>query len=279
MDIKQFKNFFKPYAKTVDSVNETSAFWRLSDAIIMEIIQKEIIPFCNQKTTILDAGGGTARWAINISKNTISKIIVFDKSEDMLAKAEENLEKANVTEKITLIQGDMINMSSIKNESIDHVVSIYSPLSFIYEQDKAMKELYRITKKGSRILIMAHGYYNALFSKINNYKATITELEKLENTNRVTWAPHVPELVTHSKETIEKLFVNTGFTPLKTFGIPVLVQPGVEDFDPDNKKVSEISKYLENTNIFNNILKLEMRYNSMSTISNRGMSIFALAIK
>lgn len=274
-----FDKFFEPYSKTVDQVDQTSAFWRLSDALIFEIIKMEISPFINEKTVILDAGGGTARWAIKINDELKVSVIVFDRSKDMLAKAHENVIAANKSDSINLVEGDITNMDSVPDASIDHIVSIYSPLSFIYDQEKALNELFRVLKKGGRLLIMSHGHHNALYSKINNYRTEITQLKNLEDARIVKWSDHVPDLVTHSKESIEALLQKTDFLPIKTYGVPVYVQPGPEDFDPSNEKVSAISKYLEDPLVFKSIFDLERRHNGDPTICNRGMNIFALATK
>lgn len=279
MEQEIFDKFFEPYSKNVDQVDQTSAFWRLSDALILEIIKKEISPFINENTVILDAGGGTARWAIKINDALKISIIVFDRSKDMLAKAHENVRVANKSDSISLVEGDITNMNSIPDASIDHIVSIYSPLSFIYDQEKALSELYRVLKKGGRLLIMSHGHHNALYSKINNYRTEVTQLKNLENARIVKWSDHVPDLVTHSKESIEALLHKTNFSPIKTYGVPIYVQPGPEDFDPNNEKVSAISKYLEDPIVFQSIFDLEMRHNGDPTICNRGMNIFALAEK
>lgn len=274
-----FDSFFNPYSKTVDKAADISAFWRLSDAIITEIIQREISPYCTKKSLIMDAGGGTGRWAIKLSKFLKGKIVVFDRSTDMLLRARENVKQSNTSNRIDIIEGDLTNIKFFTDKSIDHIVSIYSPLSFIYEQMKTAQELFRILKPGGRILIMSHAHFNAMASKINNYKASPEELKKLVETRIVKWAPHVPELVTHSKESIEQLFLNVGFNILKTYGVPIFIQPGPEDFDPENKQKSNISKYLEDPNVFSTIFKIEMEYNSLDTTANRGMNMFLLAEK
>ncbi len=274
-----FDSFFGPYAKNVDKAAVVSAFWRLSDDIITEIIRREIAPYCTDSSLTMDAGGGTGRWAIKLADVLKGKIVVFDRSQDMLEKASENIKKSNVSSRIDIVEGDLAQINSFADNSVDNIVSIYSPLSFIYEQGKVAKELFRILKPDGRILIMSHGYHNALASKINNYQSSPEELQKLKNEGRVKWTSHVPELVTHSKESIEKLFLDAGFYIHKTYGLPVFVQPGPEDFDPGNEKKSSVSKYLENPDIFKLVFEIEMKYNSCETVVNRGMNIFMLVEK
>jgi ubiquinone/menaquinone biosynthesis C-methylase UbiE len=274
-----FDTFFNPYAKTVDKAAGVSAFWRLSDEIITEIVRREIAPYCTDSSLTMDAGGGTGRWVIKLSGVLKGKLVVFDRSEDMLAKASENIGNSNVSDRISIVEGDLTQIDDFADNSVDNIVSIYSPLSFIYKQDKAAKELFRILKPGGRILIMSHSYHNALASKINNYRADAKELQRLANEQRVKWAPHVPELVIHSKESIEKLFSDAGFQIQKTYGVPVFVQPGPEDFDSENEKKSAVSEYLENPDVFKLIFEIEMRFNANETVANRGMNMFMLAEK
>ena len=72
---------------------------------------------------------------------------------------------------------------------------------------------------------------------------------------------------------------NAGFKIEATYGIPVFIQPGPEDFDPENKQRSQISKALENKKYFQNALETEMAHNSKSTVANRGVNIFTVAKK
>lgn len=279
MDQKIFDDFFRHYAQNVDKADNVSAFWRLSDALIMEIIKENIGKYCTKKSVVCDAGGGTGRWAVKMSKEFPGNFIVYDRSVEMLAKAKDHIGKTSLINRISLVHGDLTNMENVESESVDHIVSVYSPISFIYQNCKAASEMYRILKKGGRILLMGHSYYNALFSKINNYRADSGEIARLAQNYHVKWAPHVPELVTFSKESMEVLLSTAGFQVAKTYGVPVFVQPGPEDFDPKNKQESAISRYLKTPDVFKEIFNLEMENNSKDTVANRGMNIFTLATK
>lgn len=275
MNKKEFDAFFKNYSQNVDNADRQN-FWKLSDEIIFAILKNHFSgENLDSEKLILDAGGGSAKWSIKLSEEFNNKFIVYDLSQDMLDKAKQNIYNANKDNKISLVCGDMCNMERIKTNSIDHIISIYSPLSFIYDQDKALKELYRILKPNGSLFIMSHSYFNAINSKINNYFAEHKELEKLSSQFRVKWNDYVPELVVHSKESLEKSLINVGFKVFKTYGIPIFIQPRDEDFDSTNTKISKISSYLSDGTIFKTILDLEMRYNSEPTLVNRGVNIFS----
>jgi ubiquinone/menaquinone biosynthesis C-methylase UbiE len=274
-----FDEFFKPYAQNVDQVDANSSFWKLSDKIILEIIKREILFNTNKDSVVMDAGGGSGRWVVKMSKETNSNFIIYDRSEDMLQKANENVKNAYIEDRVKIIAGDLTDIKEFDDNSIDFITSIYSPISFIYELETAFKELNRILKPGGKIIMMGHSLYNAIYSKINNYNSPAEEIKRLYKEHIIKWAPHVPELIAYSKESMEQELVKAGFEIEKTFGIPVFVQPGPEDFSPDNEGVSRISKYLEDVDNFNEVFKLEMASNSLPTVANRGMNIFTLATK
>lgn len=278
MGKKEFNNFFKPYSKNVDNANK-HGFWKLSDALVLQIIKDNIPANLDDNTVILDAGGGTGRWICDLSKIYKSNFIVYDMSVDMLEKAKENIRNANIEGRVKLIEGDLKRMENIESGTIDYIISIYSPISFVYEKEKTFGELFRVLKRGGKIIIMGHGFYNALGSKINNYCADTKELAVLSNEQVVKWGEHVPKLNVFSKETIENDLKQAGFSLDKTYGVPVFAQPGQEDFDPENATKSKISAALENKDFFNKVFEIEMKYNSQPTIVNRGMNMFAVAVK
>ena len=278
MDKKEFDIFFKSYSKNVDNANK-HGFWKLSDALITQIIKNSISVDIGEEATILDAGGGTGRWVCDLSKKYKSKFIVYDLSSDMLQKAKENIRNAGIENRTQLIEGDLKNMEKIETESVDYIISIYSPISFIYGKEKAFSEIYRVLKKGGKAIIMGHGFYNAIFSNINNFCAEALELKDLDEEKMVKWGDHVPKLNVFSREIMEEDLGKAGFEVYKTYGVPVFVQPGPEDFDPENVKKSRISEALEKDDFFDRVFEMEMKYNSQPTVANRGMNMFTVIIK
>ncbi len=278
MNKKEFDDFFRIYSQNVDSANN-SAFWRLSDHLIMDAIKDTIPKNIDKDTIIFDAGGGTGRWVSMLSDYYKSNFIVYDLSTDMLSVAEKNIKNKGIQKRVQIINGDLINIKSVKDNSVDFIISIYSPISFIENKEKGFSELYRILKKGGEVLIMGHGYFNAISSKINDYIASAQEIEELESESIVKWAEYVPKLNVFSKESMEKLLQDSGFFIIKTYGIPSFVRPGSEDWDPKNKKKSRISVALESPAFYNVVYNIERKFGSNETVSNRGMNIITIAKK
>ncbi len=208
-----------------------------------------------------------------------SNFIVYDLSTDMLSVAEKNIKNKGIQKRVQIINGDLINIKSVKDNSVDFIISIYSPISFIENKEKGFSELYRILKKGGEVLIMGHGYFNAISSKINDYVASAQEIEKLESESIVKWAEYVPKLNVFSKESMEKLLQDSGFLIIKNYGIPSFVRPGSEDWDPENKKKSRISVALESPAFYKVVYNIERKFGSNETVSNRGMNIITIAKK
>jgi ubiquinone/menaquinone biosynthesis C-methylase UbiE len=279
MNQQEFKQFFEPYSKNVDNANNLG-FWKLSDRLIFEIIKKHIPIDLNSNKVIFDAGGGTGRWICDLSRTYKSKFILYDLSEDMLRVASQNIKKAGIEKRAEIMQGNLENIDKLAEESVDYIISIYSPISFVQEKERVAKELYRILKKDGKILIMGHGFYNALASKINNYCAPAGEISAMRIESSVKWNEYVPKLNIFSKESMERLLNCAGFISNRTYGVPVFAQPGTEDFDPQNEKKSKLSKSLSNnSDFFDEVLRLEMEYSSLPNIANRGVNIFSVATK
>lgn len=273
---KEFKDFYKEYSKNVDQFDE-AYFWKLSDAIIKTILLKEIKK--SRNLYILDAGGGTARWSILLSKEINAKYLVYDLSEDMLKKARFNIKKANKEQLIKVKKGDLENMSDIQDSTFDYIITIYNTLSFITNVEKALSEMYRVLKLSGKLMIMGQGKFNAIAEKINSLHYSENDLDLVINEDKVKWKESVPMLNVFSKESLERFLRRAGFDVLRSYGIPIFTVPGSEDFTFPYEKISEISKALENQEFFDKVLEIEMKFNDIPSLVNRGMNIMSVGIK
>lgn len=101
----------------------------------------------------------------------------------------------------------------------------------------------------------------------------------MEKTSTVRWNIYVPILKVFSRESLEEYLTTAGFTVAKSYGVPVFAQPGPEDFDPNNSLRSRISTALDDEKYFAALFDVEVKYNSLSEVVNRGMNILSVGTK
>ena len=277
MEQAEFDGFFEQYSKNVDAA-EKIAFWRFSD-ILVEDILKPLVAKVPKGGVILDAGGGTARWIVKLAQYTQASFVLYDLSKDMIAQARYNISDAKVTDRVTIIEGDLCDMNGVLSDSIDLIYSNYGVISFVSKPERMFEEFFRILKKDGTCTVMGHGYYNALYAKSCNIGVGVEELLEMYKNGTVNWAPHVPKLRTFSQETLKELMQNAGLRFEKAYGLPCVLQPGPEDFDPENKLISRVSKALEDKSFFAAALEIERDINDRHHVVNRGVNILAQGSK
>lgn len=197
----------------------------------------------------------------------------------MIEKAKQNIKTAKLEDRVQVIQGDLCNMQDVANGSVDFVFSNYGVVSFIHTPQSMFNELFRVLKHNGKCTVMGHGYFNALYSKACNIGVSADELRDMFKDATVKWAPHVPQLRTYSLEHFEVLMKNAGFDYEKAYGVPCILQPGSEDFDPENKLQSRISKLLLDKGFFQEALAVEREINDNPSVVNRGVNIIAQGVK
>ncbi|MEV8347025.1 methyltransferase domain-containing protein [Streptomyces niveus] len=279
IDDDRFEEFFEPYAKNVDNFYEAS-YWRLCDEIIRELIRRHL--GVQPGEHILDAGGGTGRWAKWCVRELGTRVTVADRSRNMLDQAAKSLADTQDTalaEKIELLGCDIEDAPELPGDAFDGVISIYNMLSFNTDPGRAFATIHRALKGGKHGLIMGQGFANALASKFNRDLASADEIRKLGETSIVQWAPHVPPLRVFSAADLTELATQVGFEVRGVFGITSLVQPGAEDFTYPYDKMSDISRLLDDPAGFEAALEQELARNGQPGWADRGVNLMVHVYK
>ncbi len=275
----KFNSFFKQHSENVDNSNSLG-FWKLTDEILITYLLEQIPERSN--VTLVDFGGGTGRWLQKLDSYFIdSNFVIVDLSKDMLAKAEAKVKSGVYKNKVTLINSSISKkITDITDESVDYIISTYNPLSFVDDPQAVITEAYRILKKGGVAQITVQGFYNALYSKVNNSLADVTELEEIFTEKKVRWNPSVPKLWQLPKADMESFFKKSGFSKVESRGVATIIQPQGEDFDPENKQLGSLSKKLNDDSAFyNTLLKIELSAGRDQDAVDRAMNILTFGTK
>ena len=105
-----------------------------------------------QKGLILDAGGGPGRYTVELASRGYD-MILLDVTPANLAFAQRRIRRAKLKAKVrNLIEGSIVDLSRIEDNTFDVVICLGGPLSHIVDgqkRDKAIRELIRVAKPGA----------------------------------------------------------------------------------------------------------------------------------
>jgi ubiquinone/menaquinone biosynthesis C-methylase UbiE len=177
--------------------------------------------------TILDAGGGTGRWACMLARMGY-EVTLMDISRDMLRVAEEKISNEDLS--IELVEGDVEN-TGFPDKHFDLVFSEGGVLSLTPDPQKMMGEFKRITKAGGYLWI---DYLNlqgwALLQPDVESKAKLMETDE---ENIYMGKNEVPFHLFNPRKVRYMLYDN-GFLELNEFGNGILTHPMMaDDLIPD----------------------------------------------
>ena len=105
---------------------------------------------------VLDAGGGTGRWAIRMARKGC-KVILMDISEEMLKNAAKKVKEESLQHKITIKKGDIIK-TGYAEETFDMILCEHT-LFLFKDPNIVIKELKRVLKRKARLVISGQNHY------------------------------------------------------------------------------------------------------------------------
>lgn len=270
MTTREFENFFEVYARNVDHFYE-AAYWKLCDKVIQELIRRHLN--VGPGARILDAGGGTGRWALWCTRTLGVHVTIADRSQNMLTQAEHLVCNEGAEQNIRLVHCDIENAPELHNGEFDGAISIYNMLSFLDNPQQAFATLSRVLKPGARALVMGQSFANAIASKFNRDHASIEDIRLLTQTKIVKWAPHVPALRVFSSQDMKDLATRAGLSVIERFGVTTLITPGPEDFTYPYERMSQISQALEDPEYFQLALEQELALSGLPGWAERGVNL------
>lgn len=128
-------------------------YFKVFDAITWRYIEP-YVPV-DPDALVLDAGGGTGRWAIRMARKGC-RVILMDVSEKMLKIAAEKVKEEGL-HKITTEKGD-ISETGYADETFDMILCEHT-LFLFKEPDILIRELKRVLKRKARLIISAQNRY------------------------------------------------------------------------------------------------------------------------
>ncbi len=136
-------------AAQYDDVRQSLVF-KIYDALTWKYLEP-LVP-TNQNSLVLDAGGGTGIWAIQMAKKGC-RVVLLDISTNMLGVARKKIVEEGLQDYIDVKKADITKLD-YPDETFDLILSEHT--LFLFEQpDDVVAELVRVLKKNAPIVMSA----------------------------------------------------------------------------------------------------------------------------
>ncbi len=211
----------------------------------------------DRSVRILDAGGGDGYWADKLIALGYHNIVLSDLSRGMLEQAKKKLAKAKTDHDIAFVKSDIVDMKEFQSCLFDYVFSQYDAVSYCLEPRSAMKELARVAKPQSYVIVSLGTKFRRVSELIE--AGLVDEAEKLLTTSisydfdwpqyNLTWE----ELADH--------FEAAGLEVVEVVGAPVFMH---------RVKTETLEKLEKDTETRQRLLKMELDH-----CTNRSLVNFA----
>lgn len=171
-------------------------------------------------------------------------VTLIDLSTEIVNHAIKNVKNAKLSNKIDILEGDISNLKQFKDEQFSFIVCVGDAISYVLEKRfKAMKELVRVAKKNSILIIGCDSKYGfmRLYLKDGNLKEAI----KINKTHE-TYCGMGPRTHVYTIDEMKKLLEKNGCKVLEIASTPTITDT------IDKKQLYESKKWAE-------LKKLEMK--------------------
>jgi ubiquinone/menaquinone biosynthesis C-methylase UbiE len=169
--MEEIEAYYDKKSKKYDAIFET-LYFRVYDAVTWKYLESHVPTEPN--AVVLDAGGGTGRWATRMAEKGC-KVVLMDSSERMLKAADKQVQENGLQHKITLQKGDIAE-TGYADETFDMILCEHA-LFLFKEPDVLIKELKRILKKNAPLIISAQNRYVQSLSSLAG-KPSVDNVER-----------------------------------------------------------------------------------------------------
>ena len=149
---------------------DSTAYTYVERMIIFHYLEKYLPP----EGIILDAGGGTGTYSIELAKRGY-QVVLMDMSEDQLRSAREliSLQPPEVRDRIfDLVLGSIDDLSSFPDDHFDGVISLGGTLSHLLScqaRERAASEVFRVSRPRAPVFVSVLSFYGALRKILSEY--------------------------------------------------------------------------------------------------------------
>ena len=263
MPDEQTENVKAYFDKLAASYDRSPPWDELTERIYDELTWHCIEPYLPQEGLVLDAGGGTGKWAILIAERGLD-VVLCDLSERMLDVAHRKVKERGLKDKVRLMQGDIHNLP-FPADSFDFILA-EGVLEYCADLERAFRELVRVLKPGCPLAANVDSLFYVAWVMANS-----GELDEIPLLLREGKYLDEDEVYCNAltPEDFRALAEGSGLEVIKIIGKPVLCQY----LGGEHKKALEAGERL------GKLLELELSLCERSSLIGAGSHLQLMARK
>ncbi|MFX0182034.1 MAG: class I SAM-dependent methyltransferase [Candidatus Hodarchaeota archaeon] len=219
-----------------------------------------------KNASILDAGAGDGFWTQKFIELGYKNIVLSDLSQGMLDQARKRLSKLTIEKNVQFVKSDITNMKEFRSGMFDFIFSQYDAVSYCMKPKSAIKELSRIAKSGTYVVVCLDTKFRRVPEFIEA-KQIMTAV-KLLNTNISIEFGHPQYNFTW--EELADNFEKSGLRVVEIVGAPVFMHQINEGILADLEKDPELR---------NKLLQIELQHCTIKSLINFAGHLQMIGVK
>jgi len=248
-DVRPVEAFHDHDAPTYDRrYDENLFFVKVYEPVTWDNVRRFLPPPGGR---ILDAGGGTGRWAAPLARMGY-QVTLTDISAGMLEVARHKLEAEGLLNQVTVRRMDICDMGDLPDGHFALTMAEGDPISYCEDPERAMAELARVTQQGGHVIASVDSRIQAVGAMA---EGDWDLAGQILSTGAMRWRSDDPALAfpihAFTVGELQALFERHGLQVVRVVGKPVF-------FGRLPREVRE--RILKDKKALARLLDLEMRY-------------------
>ena len=269
----EVKEYFKGKADEYDLTDE-QLYWVLSDNLLWDILDENVLSKIEGEINFLDAGAGTGRWSIKIlNKYLTSKGLLVDLSEDMLRQAKRKLSEMKALNRVNILCDDLDNFEIHEKRDYNLAISFHNVLGFVKDPMKVILKMASMVTKGGYVVCGVPNYYHNIF--FNIYVNNLKLAEECFKTHRGRFTTNITSMNMFTPENLKDIYDKAGIDVIGIYGFPITIYPGMQETQLKGQTES-LSDVLSDKTKFDKIFELEKSIYKNQEAASRGNQLIII---
>jgi SAM-dependent methyltransferase len=263
--------YFDRRSRVYDPVADRP-YWAFSDRVLLELLRAAVLPGLGDGdgVRILDAGGGTGRWALLLLRALPrATALLADVSPGMLEVARRKAERSGARGRLELLAHDLHAPLPRRVGLFDVVLCFHNVAGLVADPAALVRRLARATAPGGRVALVLPNLWQAAAKVLREGRPG--ELRRLAGSASVRYADGVPEVLVFTPSLARRLLVSAGLADVAVLGFPVTVHPEGDD--------ESLTPRLDDPRLLRRLVRAETSFCLDEEAAARGNNLLALGTR